>query len=192
MLKQEQLAKIIFPLGKYTKDKIKKIAKELNLKVHEKKESQDFYSGDYEELLDTMPDKGYILDKTGKVLGKHKGICFYTIGQRKGLGISHSEPLYVIEIKKDNNTVVVGEENDLYKKKMIVSNLNWISIDSLTSPLETKARIRYLHKEAEALVTLHDNNSVKVSFKEPQRAIAPGQFAVFYDNDIVVGGGIIE
>jgi len=193
LLKQEQLSQVIFPLGSYNKEQVKEIAKEMPyLKVHEKKESQDFYSGEYEELLDKLPDKGNIIDTTGKILGTHKGICFYTIGQRKGLGVSHSEPLYVIQINKFDNTVVVGTEKNLYKDKFTVSNVNWIAIENLTSPIKAKTKIRYMHKEDDAEITPLDNDKVEVRFEKPQRAIAPGQFSVFYDNDTVIGGGIID
>lgn len=192
LLKQEQLSKIIFPLGVYNKKSIKEISKKINLKLHEKKESQDFYSGDYIELIDNIPDAGNIITKKGKVLGKHKGICFYTIGQRKGLGISHNEPLYVIKIDKTNNTIIVGAENELYKDELIVKKINWVSIEKLGEKLKVKARIRYLHKEDNAIIEPFENDKVKVKFDKPQKAIAPGQFAVFYDNDTVVGGGFID
>ena len=131
LLKQEQLANIVFPLGIYKKEDVKEISKKFNLKLHEKKESQDFYSGDYEELLDNIPNKGDIVDEYGRILGKHKGICFYTIGQRRGIGISHHEPLYVIEIDKKKNQIVVGYEGDLYKDELFVRNPNWIAIEKL-------------------------------------------------------------
>jgi tRNA-specific 2-thiouridylase len=192
LLKQEQLSQVIFPLGEYKKEDVKKIAQKLNLFVHEKKESQDFYSGDYSELLDELPEIGDIIDKNGKVLGRHKGICNYTIGQRKGLGISYKEPLYVIEIRKFDNSVVVGTEKDLYKSEFTVMNPNWIAIEKPKDSIRTKARIRYLHKEADAVIKYINENTIKITFDEPQRAIAPGQFSVFYDEDTVVGAGIIE
>lgn len=192
MLKQEQLSQLMFPLGDYRKQDIKEVSKKIGLKLHEKKESQDFYSGDYIELLDDIPDAGDIVDKNGNILGKHKGICFYTIGQRKGLGISYKEPLYVIEIDKNKNRIVAGTELELYKDELIVINPNWISINRLDRELRVKARIRYMHKEDDALIIPYNDNKVKVKFDNPQRAIAPGQFAVFYNNDVVVGGGFIE
>lgn len=192
LLKQEQLAQVIFPLGNYRKKDIKEISKKINLKLHEKKESQDFYSGEYIELIDNIPESGDIATKEGKVLGKHKGICFYTIGQRKGLGISNKEPLYVIKIDKVNNKIIVGTEHELYKDQFVVKKLNWISIEKLDIELKVKARIRYLHKEDNATITPIENNKVRVKFEIPQKAIAPGQFAVFYDNDTVIGSGFIE
>lgn len=192
LLKQDQLSQIIFPLGNYTKDQVKNISKNLKLKLHEKKESQDFYSGNYEDLLDKLPDKGKITLTNGTVLGTHKGICFYTVGQRKGLGVSYKEPLYVIEIRKYDNTVIVGTEKELFGENMIVSGMNWISINKIENPITAKVKIRYKHSEANALITPLENNKVKVKFEKPQRAISPGQFAVIYDDDIVIGGGIIE
>lgn len=192
LLKQDQLSKIRFPLGTYKKKEIKKISKKIGLKLHEKKESQDFYSGDYTELLDNIPDIGDIINKDGEILGKHKGICFYTIGQRKGLGISYKEPLYVIKIDSKNNKIIVGTEKELYKNELIVKNLNWISINKLDRELKVKARIRYMHKEDDAVLTPCEENKIKVKFEKPQRAIAPGQFAVFYEKDIVIGGGFID
>ena len=192
LLKQDQLSKIKFPLGSYKKQEIKKISKNIGLKLHEKKESQDFYSGDYTELLDNIPDIGDIINKDGEILGKHKGICFYTIGQRKGLGISYKEPLYVIKIDSKSNKIIVGTEKELYKNELIVKNLNWISINGLDRELKVKARIRYLHKEDDAVLIPCEENKVKVKFEKSQRAIAPGQFAVFYENDIVIGGGFID
>ena len=192
LLKQEQLSQIQFPLGDYKKQEIKKISSQIGLKLHEKKESQDFYSGDYIELLGNIPDIGDIVNKDGKVLGRHKGICFYTIGQRKGLGISYKEPLYVTEIDPLNNKIIVGTEQELYKKELIVKDLNWVSINELNKELKVKARIRYMHKEDNAIIIPYERDKVKVKFEKSQRAIAPGQFAVFYDEDIVVGGGFID
>lgn len=192
LLKQEQLKQILFPLGKLRKEEVKEISKELGLKVHEKKESQDFFAGDYDELLDKLPPKGDIVDRSGKVLGSHKGICYYTVGQRKGLGLSHPEPLYVIAIEKGANRIVVGPQSELYAGEMTVSGVNWIAIESLKEPAEYSAKIRYKHQEAPALLTPLTENRVKVEFRSPQKAIAPGQYAVFYDGDIVIGGGIID
>jgi tRNA-specific 2-thiouridylase len=192
LLRQEQLARVLFPLGHYTKDDIKKMSYEKGLYVSGKKESQDFYSGDYEDLLDTSPGQGDIVDTHGNVLGKHRGICFYTIGQRRGLGVSYSQPLYVIEIDRGENRIVVGIEDDLYKKGLIASHPNWIAIEGLTGPIRVKAKIRYLHKESWAEVSEEGDERFKVVFDEPQRAITPGQFVVLYDEYTVVGSGIIE
>ncbi|MBN2545129.1 MAG: tRNA 2-thiouridine(34) synthase MnmA [Spirochaetes bacterium] len=192
MLSQEQLSKLLFPLGGYFKKDIRLIAKEANLPVHEKKESQDFYLGTNSDLIDEIAVKGNIVDKHGRTLGYHKGIYSYTIGQRKGLGIAYKHPLYVTGIDKENNMIIAGEKSDLLKKIFYVKDLNWIFFDKFNDPINVKARIRYLHKEAEAMIIPEENNMALVKFKEPQYAITPGQIAVFYDNDIVLGAGTIE
>jgi tRNA-uridine 2-sulfurtransferase len=194
LLGQDQLSNILFPLGHYRKPEVKEIAKKMGFPAYEKKESQDFFSGDYEELLDLtgLPDQGDIVDLDGKVLGRHKGFCHYTIGQRRGLGVSHSEPLYVVGIDKDRNRVIVGTDELLLKRRILVSNVNWIASASAPVPFECTAKIRYAHKPARALVTPLEGNTARIEFSEPQRAIAPGQFAVCYEGDIVSGGGIIE
>ena len=192
LLDQKQLSKVIFPLGQYKKENIKEIAKNLNLKVHNKKESQDFYSGNYEDIINSSLSKGDIIDSSGKKLGKHKGICFYTIGQRKGIGISYKEPLYVIEIDRQKNKIIVGTEKEVFKKGLIASNINWISINNLTAPLLVKAKIRYLHKEEDAIINPYEAGKVRVEFNKPQKAITPGQYVVFYDDDTVIGGGQID
>jgi tRNA-specific 2-thiouridylase len=192
LLNQSQLERVVFPLGTYTKEKVKEIAKKLDLKAYYKKESQDFYSGDYEELLDSIPVSGNITDKDGNIIGKHKGVCQYTIGQRRGIGVSGRTPLYVTGIDGQTNTVIVGPDKDLYKKRLIVQNLNWIGIEPPGSPLHVRAKIRYLHKAQEAVVSGFDDDSAVVEFMESQRAITPGQYVVFYDNDTVLGAGVIE
>jgi tRNA-specific 2-thiouridylase len=192
LLRQEQLKRVVFPLGQYTKESIKRIAHEKGLPFTGKRESQDFYSGDYGDLLDASPKQGYVVDTHGKYLGRHRGICYYTIGQRRGLGISSSGPLYVIDIDRDENRIVVGAEDDLYRKGLVASHPNWIAIEKLTGTIRVKAKIRYLHRAAWAAVSEGDGGWFKVVFDEPQRAITPGQFVVLYDDDTVVGGGIIE
>ncbi len=191
-LSQQQIARCIFPLGDYTKEKIRKLAKEMNLPVKEKKESQDFFSGDISHLFGKKGKPGKILDKEGNVLGEHKGIQYYTIGQRRGLGIAKGLPLYVTRINKNNNSIVLGKKEDLFKDELFADKLNWISIENPGKKLEVKARIRYRHREAEAIVSPHKEDSVFVKFKEPQSAITPGQAVVFYRGDIVVGGGTIQ
>ena len=192
LLTQEQLSNVIFPLGRLKKKKVKKIARRIGLRVYDKKESQDFYPGDYNDLLDRLPEKGDIVLANGKVLGRHKGIFHYTIGQRKGLGISYNEPLYVIEIDKEENRIIVGLEKNLYRKELIVANPNWIIESNFKNFLKVKAKIRYLHKEAPAIIEKTDVNKIRLLFNKPQRAIAPGQYAVFYKNKMVVGAGVIE
>ena len=191
-LSQEQLGHILFPIGDYTKEEVKKIAQNLELGINNKPESQDFITGDYSFLFNKVPRSGPILNKQGKVLGRHKGIPFYTIGQRKGLGISNGERLYVTAIDAERNAIVVGKKEDLLGDKLIASNLNWIGIKKFEKSFKVKAKIRYRHEEAEVEVIPLDKEKIYVKFREPQMAITPGQAIVFYDGDIVVGGGVIE
>ena len=191
-LSQEQLRHTLFPLGGYTKEEVKKIAQNLELDIYNKPESQDFITGDYSFLFNKVPRSGPILNKQGKVLGRHKGIPFYTIGQRKGLGVSNGERLYVTAIDPERDTIVVGKKEDLLGDKLIASNLNWIDIKKFEKSIKVKAKIRYRHKETEVEVIPLDKEKIYVKFREPQIAITPGQAIVFYDGDIVVGGGMIE
>jgi len=190
-LSQEQLSRSLFPAGDYTKEEIKKMASHRGLKLDVKPESQDFIAGGYSSLLEAAAP-GPIMNKEGDVLGKHRGIPFYTIGQRKGLGISAPEPLYVTDIDPEKNAIIVGNKEEVYRDELVASGLNWIAIEELTQPTRVKAKIRYLHEEAEATVTPVDGEKVHVKFEEPQPAITPGQAIVFYDDDIVVGEGTIE
>lgn len=190
-LTQKQLKNIILPLGSYTKEQIRKIAKENNLEVAEKPDSQDFYDGDYNELLQIEEQEGNIIDTQGKILGKHKGIWNYTIGQRKGIGISSTEPLYVLELKKDTNEVIIGPADKTFKKSLTAINLNWIGIENLTTEIHAQAKIRSTQSPVE--VTLKPSGEqVNVEFDELQKSIAIGQSVVFYDGDIVLGGGVID
>ena len=191
-LKQEQLKNIILPLGNYTKDQIRAIAKENGLEVADKPDSQDFYGGDYNELLNVKDKIGNIVDTDGKVLGTHKGIWNYTIGQRKGLGVSSTEALYVLELRKETNEVVVGFADKTFKKSLIANNLNWIAIDSLDTPKRCQAKIRSTQQPVEVEIQPVSDCEVKVIFDDMQKSIAIGQSAVFYDGDTVLGGGIIK
>ena len=191
-LKQEQLSQICLPLGDYTKEEIREIARRGGLDVSDKPDSQDFYEGDYNELLGIEAKKGNIVDTEGKVLGEHNGIWNYTIGQRKGIGISAPEPLYVLELKKDTNEVVVGYRDKTFKKSLTAIDLNWISIENLTEPMKVTAKIRSTQQPTEATITPVDNDTVRVEFDEYQKSIAIGQSVVFYNGDDVVGGGIID
>ena len=191
-LKQEQLQNILLPLGNYTKDEIRTIAKQNGLKVAEKPDSQDFYDGDYNELLGVKELEGNIVDTEGKILGKHKGIWNYTIGQRKGIGISASEPLYVLELKKSTNEVVVGPADKTFKKNLIATNLNWIAIDGLEGEKKTFVKIRSTQQPVSAIIKPEGENNVRVIFDDLQKSIAIGQSAVFYDGDTVLGGGVID
>jgi tRNA-specific 2-thiouridylase len=190
-LTQEQLGQAIFPLGNHTKAEVRQMAADFGLPVANKPESQDFAADGYSSLLPTMPP-GPILDKRGNKVGEHRGVSNYTIGQRKGLHLSSPEPLYVIGIDREKNAIIVGSKEEAYQDKLIASSVNWIAIEELAQPIEVKARIRYRHQEAEATVTPRDENMVYVKFREPQLAITPGQAAVFYRDDMVIGGGTIE
>ncbi len=190
-LSQEQLACALFPIGSFTKKEIRKAASDFGLPIDNKPESQDFIAGGYQSLIAAAP-AGPIMDKMGNTLGEHKGIPFYTIGQRKGLGVTAKEPQYVIDIDAEKNAIIVGKGEELYKNELIASGLNWIAIEQLREPVEVKARIRYRHKEAEAIVTPISDDKVHVTFKQPQPSITPGQTVVFYQGDVVIGGGTIE
>lgn len=190
-LKQEQLKNIILPLGNYTKDQIRKIAKDNGLEVAEKPDSQDFYDGDYNELLGVKEKDGNIVDLDGKVLGHHKGIWNYTIGQRKGIGVSATEPLYVLELRKDTNEVVIGPADKTFKKELTAVNLNWIAFDKLENERKVYAKIRSTQQPTPVTITQNGDN-VDVVFDELQKSIAIGQSVVFYDEDVVLGGGVID
>lgn len=187
-LKPEQIEKILLPLGSYTKEEIRKIAKDNGLDVAEKPDSQDFYSGDYNELLGVEEKIGNIVDSTGKVLGTHKGIWNYTIGQRKGIGVSSTEPLYVIELRKETNEVVIGPKDKTMKDSLVASDLNLIQG---FLPERCTAKFRSTQQPTEVVVT-KDGNNVQVKFDDMQKSIAIGQSIVFYDDDILLGGGIIS
>ena len=191
-LTQEQLSNIILPLGTYNKEEIRSIAEKHGLKVFDKPDSQDFYNGDYNELLDVKPLKGNIVDRNGKVLGQHEGIWNYTIGQRKGIGISAPAPLYVLELRKDTNEVVVGYRDETMQDSLVATNLNWIPFDKLEQPKKCLAKIRSTQKPTEVTITPQGEDKVLVKFDNMQKSIAAGQSVVFYDGDIVLGGGIIN
>jgi tRNA-specific 2-thiouridylase len=191
-LSQEQLGRSLFPVGNFTKEEVRRMASHLGLGVENKTESQNFISGGYSSLVKAKAQPGPILDRQGNVLGQHRGIPFYTIGQRKGLGISARDALYVTAIDPGRNAIVVGNKEELYGDELIASEVNWIAVERLGQPVEAKAKIRYLHKEAEAVIIPLDKDKVYVKFKEPQMAITPGQAVVFYDGDTVIGGATIE
>lgn len=197
---KEILSNIIFPLQKYNnKEEIRKIASENNLNVAQKKDSQEIcfipdnnYQNFLKEYGKTKQSVGNIVLKNGKILGRHKGLINYTIGQRKGLGIAYSEPLYVIELNKQKNEVVVGIEEQLYTNQLYAKELNWQAIEPKNEPINCMAKIRYRAKEAK--VTIYpEKDGVRVIFDTKQRAITKGQSIVFYDNEgIVLGGGKIS
>jgi len=197
-LTQEQLSHTLFPLSNLTKTEVRQIARELELPVAARPESQEicFIPGDdYAAFLQsyapaaTLP--GPVLDTEGNVLGQHRGIMFYTVGQRKGLGIAAPAPLYVTAIEPASNAVIVGTKAQTYSNELIADSLNWLSGSTPDFPLNVKARVRYRHAEAEAIVTPLDKTHIYVKFSAPQMAVTPGQAVVFYDGDTVIGGGTI-
>jgi tRNA-specific 2-thiouridylase len=196
-LNQSQFQRSLFPLGEYRKEDVRKKAQQLGLRVHDKAESQEvcfIEDNSYHPFLaarlkgSIMP--GPIMDRTGHVMGMHKGIPFYTIGQRRGLGLAKGVPLYVIEIDLQKNAVIVGKKEDVLADKFIVRELNWIIPQEKTFSAQVK--IRYNHPGSEAVITSKEKDEVEVRFNVPQKAITPGQAAVFYDKERVIGGGWIE
>jgi len=191
-LSQKQLSQCIFPLGNCNKDEVRALARSFGFVVQEKAESQDFADGGYLELVKDGIKPGLVMDVQGNVLGEHQGVVNYTVGQRRGLGIATGQPLYVTAIDSSRNIVVVGPRIGVYSNHLMVSGLNWMAIEQLQDCLRVKAKVRYAHKPADAIIFPSDNAMVSVEFNEPQFAVAPGQSIVFYDDDVVVGGGTIE
>ncbi len=192
-LVQEQLSSVTFPVGDYKKERLRSMVSSLGLGIEKRKESQDFISEGSYSVLFREPEikEGPIMDRWGKRLGTHKGIIYYTVGQRKGLGISSSRPFYVIEIDAKNNTIIVGHKEDLFSDGLIAGNINLITMEKMDSTVRAKVKIRQQHKGAKA--TLYPmGDRIRVIFDEPQLAVTPGQSAVFYSQDVVLGGGIIE
>ena len=197
-LRQDQLARAVFPLGEKTKSDTREVARHCNLKTADKEESMEIcfvpdnnYGGFLQSANFVAKHRGEIMDVRGHVLGHHDGIEFYTIGQRKGLGITTPKPVYVVELDAENNRVVVGDESALDRDEFIAERCNWHPFDKLTAPIEVTAKIRYNHPGTAATVSPLDGNRVKVKLHTPQRAVTPGQAAVFYQDDLVVGGGWI-
>lgn len=196
-LTQEQLKHTLMPVGDYDKSQIRKIAEEIGLIVANKPDSQDICfvpDGDYAKFIQENTDKkiptGNFVDYDGKVYGKHKGICSYTIGQRKGLGIAFGKPMYVCELRKDNNEVVVGENDKLFKNNVLLKDFNYMSIEDFDGEIRAYGKLRYSQKKAPC--TLRKKGEfVEAIFDEPQRAVTPGQAGVFYDGEYVLGGGVI-
>ncbi len=197
-LRQDQLARALFPLGEKTKSDTREVARHCHLKTADKEESMEIcfvpdnnYGGFLQSANLVRKQRGEIVDGHGRVLGHHDGIAFYTIGQRKGLGITTPKPVYVVELDAENNRVVVGDDSALDRDEFTATNCNWHPFDTLAGPIEVTAKIRYNHPGTPATVTPIGNGSVKVKLHSPQRAITPGQAAVFYQDDLVVGGGWI-
>ena len=197
-LRQDQLARILFPLGEKTKSDTRDVARHCQLKTADKEESMEIcfvpdnnYGGFLQQANLVQKHRGEITDVYGHVLGHHDGIEFYTIGQRRGLGITTAKPVYVVELDPETNRVVVGDESALDRAEFIAERCNWHPFEQLTGPLEVMAKIRYNHPGTDATITPLEGGKVKVKLHTPQRAITPGQAAVFYQDDLVVGGGWI-
>ncbi|PRR81613.1 tRNA 2-thiouridine(34) synthase MnmA [Clostridium vincentii] len=196
---QDQLAHTLMPCGEYNKDKIREIAKELGLAVHNKKDSEEICfvtDNDHGRFIsEDKPGKikpGDFVNRAGEILGQHKGIVNYTIGQRKGLGIAFGIPMFVTGINAKRNQVILGSEEDIFKTELLAKDLNFISFDKLKQELEVTAKVRYAGKAAEATIYPEAYGKVRVVFKDKQRAITKGQSVVFYNGNITIGGGIIE
>lgn len=195
---KELIEHVVFPLANFaSKDQIRKIASDNELQVANKPDSQDICfvpDGNYKKFLENnsklKPKKGNIVNSKGEILGEHTGLYNYTIGQRKGLGIAYKVPLFVLGFNSLKNELIVGEEHELYKKEILVKDINLLLSDEITDWLDVEVKTRYSTKTAKAKI-IQDGNNMKVIFDEPQRAITPGQSAVFYLDDIVVGGGKI-
>jgi tRNA-specific 2-thiouridylase len=191
-LSQRQLATTLFPLGGLMKSEVRQIARREKLPVHAKKESQDFYGGDLNDILRQENREGDIVDRNGTLLGKHRGIWHYTIGQRKGLGIAHSVPLYVLAIDAERNRLVVGTESETRRGSCVARDCTWILFEELVGKTDVQVKVRSGGRPVEATISPLDGQRTRVDFCEPVSALTPGQSAVFYDRDNVVGGGIIE
>ena len=196
---QDQLEHTLMPCGEYTKDKIREIAKEIGLAVHNKKDSEEIcfipdnnHGRFIEESKPGEIKPGNFVDKNGNILGRHKGIVYYTFGQRKGFGLSLGRPVFVTNINPKKNEVVIGSEDEIFKTTLVAKDVNFIPFDSLEAPLEVEAKIRYAAKPAKATLYPLPNGLIKVVFEESQRAITKGQSVVFYKGNLVVGGGIIQ
>jgi tRNA-specific 2-thiouridylase len=203
-LTQDQLSRTLFPLGDMTKPQVRDLARQHGLALAEKPDSQEICfvpGGDYKRFIDAyladqgeaLPDTaGELVTTSGEVIGEHHGIHNFTVGQRKGLGVATGSPLYVIQISGANKQVIVGKEENLYSRTLRARRVNLIAVDDLPAPMRVTVKIRHRHEPALALIEKSGNDEILVTFDEPQRAITPGQAAVFYNGDMVVGGGWIS
>lgn len=197
-LTQDQLKHILMPLGDFaSKDEVRAVAAQFDVAMSKKSDSQEIcfvpdqdYVGFLKRNSETEIKSGKFVDQNGNVLGEHQGIVNYTIGQRKGLGVTFGKPMYVIDIDSSSNVVQLGENADVFKSELLAKDVNFISIESLNGPFQCKAKVRYSAKEA-ACTLIPEGDFVRVRFEEPQRAITPGQAVVFYKDDFLVGGGTI-
>lgn len=197
-LTQEQLRRTLMPVGEYAKDEVRRIAEEIGLQVASKPDSQDICfvpDGDYasyiEENVRVRIPEGNFVTSDGTVLGRHKGITHYTVGQRKGLGLALGYPAFVLEIRPETNEVVIGTKEESMTCVLRADRLNFMSVEDLTEPLRVFTKIRYNHKGAWCTIEKTGTDEVTCTFEEPQRAVTPGQAVVFYDGEYVLGGGTI-
>ena len=198
-LTQNQLAHTLMPVGDYEKPQIRQIAESIGLPVASKPDSQDICfvpDNDYaavieQEAPDRIPAEGNFVTEDGRVLGRHKGIIHYTVGQRKGLNLAMGHPVFVTEIRPETNEVVIGEAGDVFGDTLWCNDLKFMAVEDITEPVEVIAKIRYSHSGAPCIIEKVEKDKVKCTFKEPVRAITPGQSVVFYQNDYVFGGGTI-
>ncbi|MEA5084281.1 MAG: tRNA 2-thiouridine(34) synthase MnmA [Lachnospiraceae bacterium] len=197
-LTQEQLKKTLMPIGEYNKDEVRKIAEEIGLRVANKPDSMEICfipDDDYGKFIEENSDKkisqGNFVDMDGKILGRHKGIVYYTVGQRKGLGIAFGKPMFVYEIRPKTNEVVLCENSSLFKTTVRANRVNFMAFETIEGEVRFEAKIRYSHKKAPCIVRVIDEDTIECVFDEPQRAITPGQALVVYDGDYVVCGGTI-
>jgi len=203
-LTQEQLSRTVFPLGEMTKPEVRELARRYGLALAEKPDSQEICfvpGGDYKRFIDaylaeqggSLPDtRGELVTTKGEVIGEHSGIHNFTVGQRKGLGVATGSPLYVIQISGAQKQVIVGGDDDLYSRTLRARRVNLISVDDLREPMRVTVKIRHRHEPAPAMIERAGADEMLVMFDQPQRAITPGQAAVFYDGDAVLGGGWIS
>lgn len=197
-LTQFQLSHTLMPVGEYTKDQIREIAEKINLRVANKPDSQEICfipDNDYAKFIEeNTPQKilpGNFVNSAGEIIGKHKGITHYTVGQRKGLNLSLGHPAFVLEIRPETNEVVIGTNDEVFSDRLLANHLNFMSIEDLEGEMRVEAKIRYSHKGALATIKKVAEDEILCVFDEPQRAISPGQAVVFYENDYIVGGGTI-
>jgi tRNA-specific 2-thiouridylase len=204
-LTQEQLSRSCFPLGEMVKSDVRELARGANLYTAEKQESQEICfvpDGKYSEFIDRyldhegrsgeLPQGGEIVNAAGETIGTHTGIHRYTVGQRKGLGIAHEKPLYVVQIERAKNQIIVGGDDELESSEFTAKGVNWIAFDTPSEPVQAQVKIRYKHEPAPATIHALPDGRARIVFDEPQRAITPGQATIFYNGDEVVGGGWIE
>jgi tRNA-specific 2-thiouridylase len=200
MLNQAQLSRVFFPLGEFTKTQTRQMARERGLATAQKPESQDICfvaGGDYRDFLkrkvgEEVALPGPIVNSTGQVVGEHQGLSFYTIGQRKGLGLATPRPTYVLKVVPDANTLVVGTDEELFSATLEAEDFNWVSGEVPTAPLRANVKIRYKSREVLGTAEAIDGRTVRITLDEPQRAITPGQAVVLYNGDEVLGGGVIR